>query len=208
MKHLIFFLLILFSYQIYAEDIFLAQFKTLNPQVNGTLSGSTSFWIKDDRLVTYSRLFAGAPKTWHMQNVYLGKRCPGTSDDLNLDGYLDVVESALVVGNIIVPLDGDISSQMAGLNIYPVADDFGGYFYEKDTKYSLFTNDLKDTDPVPGDNIVKLGRNDKFSFEGKVVMVQGTSTEIEVPATVSSYGEIPVFKTLPIACGVIKKISR
>ena len=58
----------------------------------------------------------------------------------------------------------------------------------------------------PHDNIVKLRRNEKLVLEGKVVLIQGVSKDIVFPETVGSYGEVPHYKTLPIACGFLKKI--
>lgn len=198
--------LLAFSGITYAEEIYLAQFKTLNMQVNGTIGGSMSVYKKDDQIMAFSRLFAGAPEMWHMQNIYTGNRCPDQNDDLNLDGYIDINEAATVVKNIIVPLDGDINTQLSGLNLFPLADIYGTYFYEKEGRYSTLLKDLKAPDPDLTDNLVKLGRNDRLNFEGKVVLIQGASKDYVYPETVTSYGEVPVFKSLPIACGVIRKI--
>lgn len=199
-------MLLTLSGMAHAEEIYLAQFKTLNSQVNGTLGGSVSIYKKDDKLFAFSRLFAGSPEMWHMQNIYTGSRCPEMTDDLNFDGFIDINEAAKIVKNIIIPLDGDINSQLAGHNIFPLADIYGSYFYEKEGRYSTMLKDLKAEDSDPTDNLVKLGRNEKLNFEGKVVLLQGSSKDFAFPETVGSYGEIPVFKTLPIACGILKKI--
>lgn len=205
MKDLISTLLLGLTCQAFAEEIYLAQLKTLNGHVNGTLSGSITLDKTDDKFLAFSRLFAGSPETWHMQNIFTG-RCPDERDDINLDGYLDVNESAVALKNILIPLDGDLNSQLAGLNIFPVADIYGSFFYEKEAKFSSLMKDLKNPDPDPNDNIVKLGRNEKLVLEGKAVLIQGVSKDIVFPETVGSYGEVPQFKTLPIACGVFKKI--
>lgn len=205
MKYLISALLLGFGSHVFAEEIYLAQLKTINAHVNGTLGGSVTLDKSNDEFLAYSRLFAGAPETWHMQNVYTG-RCPDERDDTNLDGFIDIHEAAAVLKNILIPLDGDLNSQMGGFNIFPVADIYGSYFYEKEAKYSSLLKDLKNPDPEPTDNIIKLGRNEKLVLEGKVVLFQGVSKDIIFPETVGSYGEVPQHKTLPIACGVFKKI--
>lgn len=205
MRFLFGLLILILSSPSFAEEIYLAQFKTINGHVNGVLSGSVTLDKFDDRFLVYSRLFAGAPDTWHMQNIYTG-RCPELKDDTNFDGYIDVNEAGAAVKNIIIPLDGDINSQMSGLNAFPVADIYGSYFYEKEAKYSVLLKDLKSEDTNPEDNIIKLGRNDKLVLEGKIVLIQGVSKDMTFPETVGSYGEVPHFKTLPIACGVFKKI--
>ena len=121
MKYFLSALLLGFTCQVFAEEIYLAKLKTLNGLVNGTLAGSITLNKRDDKFLVFSRLFAGTPVTWHMQNVYTG-RCPDEKDDTNLDGYLDINEASLALKNIIIPLDGDLNSQMAGLNLFPVAD--------------------------------------------------------------------------------------
>lgn len=189
MRSLISCLLLGFSFSTFAEEIYLAQFKTLNGHMNGTISGSATFNKVEDKVYVFSRLFAGTPETWHMQNIYTG-RCPSESDDTNFDGTIDINEAAPVVKNIIIPLDGDINSQMGGMNIYPVGDLYGSYFYEKEAKYSIIMKDLKSPDTNPEDNIIKLDKNEKLILEGKVVLVQGTLLD----------------KTLPIACGTFRKI--
>lgn len=190
MRSLVSFLILAFSINTFAEEIYLAQFKTINGHLNGTISGSATFNKIEDKVYIFSRLFAGTPETWHMQNIYTG-RCPEDSDDTNVDGTIDIHEASLVVKNIILPLDGDINSQLGGMNIYPVGDIYGTYFYEKEGKYSAIMKDLKSPDTNPEDNLVKLGKNEKLILEGKVVLVQGTLHD----------------KTLPIACGTFRKIK-
>lgn len=189
MRYLVIFIIFAISFNTYAEEIYLAKFQTLNGHFNGTISGSTTFNKIEDKVYVFSRLFAGTPETWHMQNIYTG-RCPDERDDTNFDGTIDINEAAFVVKNIIIPLDGDINSQMGGMNIYPVGDMYGSYFYEKEAKYSNMMKDLKSPDTNPDDNIIKLEKNEKLILEGKVVLVQGTSVD----------------KTLPIACGTFRKI--
>lgn len=201
-------LLGLLTTNLMAEEIYLAQFKTLNQQINGKIAGSVSLWIKEDKLVAYTRFFAGHPGVVHRQNVYLGKRCPEARDDINGDGYLDIVETGLVMNNIIIPLDGDLSSQMKGINLHPVGDQYGSYFYEKETRYSTFLKDLKAPDLFPEDNIVKLGRNEKLNLEGKSILIQGVAENSAIPDTVLSHGEVPAFKTLPVACGQFRKVLK
>jgi hypothetical protein len=189
-----------------AQVIFMAKLKTLNPETNGILVGSTTIYVKDDQLLSYVRLFAGAPKAWHMQNVYLGNRCPTIDDDLNKDGFIDIAEGNNVWGNVLIPLDGNLNSQASGLNTFPVADDYGAYFYEKEASFSSFLKDLRSPDLNPGDNIAKLKPNESWNLEGKVMVIQGVANQ-PFPETVTTYGLFYAYQTLPIACGVFIRLQ-
>jgi hypothetical protein len=189
------------------EGIYLATFETLNPHVNGTLPGSATFFRQGDKLFSYVRLFAGGPRAWHQQKVYLGNRCPTMADDSNGDGYIDILEAEAVVGQIIIPLDADISSQQSGRNFYPLGDLSGSYFYERITSFNRFFSDLKSLDKDPNDNLAKLAPEEGFDFIGKVVMIQGTADTIEYPLSVQSTNRHRPHQTLPIACGIFKKVE-
>ncbi len=199
-----FFLIIFcFSSNLFAQEIYLAKFETLNPQVNGKLAGSTTVYITNDQLLIYVRLFAGAQNTWHQQNIYLGNRCPTMTDDTNNDGVIDILEANQVLGSIILPLDGDLNSQMSGINTYPVGNLYGSYFYEKEARYSYVLRDLKSIDQNPNDNITKLGRNQNLILKGKAVLIQGVGSHLLLPETVVTFGNRQNFQTLPIACGIL-----
>ncbi len=189
------------------EGHYMAKFITLNPQVNGTLPGSASFYVEEDKLTAYLRLFAGGPQAWHRQALYSGSRCPTIADDTNGDGFIDVLEGEKVWGKIILPLDADISTQKAGQNFYPVGDLSGSYYYERFASLPRVLKDLRSEDPNPEDEIMKIGPNEPFNFEKKVVVVQGVVQSVSLPATVATSGRRLAFQTLPITCGVIWKVT-
>lgn len=184
-----------------------AQFMTLNPHVNGTIPGSANFFRKENNIFAYVRLFAGGVKAWHMQNVYTGSRCPNLSDDKNGDGFIDILEAEQAVGKILIPLDSDISSQNSGRRFYPLADASGSYQYERMTSINSMLRDLQGEDKDPADDFVKLAANEGMSFEGKVVLIQGVSENVVLPESVGSKTRLAAFQTLPIACGIFKKIT-
>lgn len=181
-----------------------AKFFTLNPQVNGTIPGSLTLFRDGDKLMTYVRLFAGKPKAWHMQGIFLGRRCPDLGDDVNRDGFIDIEEAMRATGEMIVPLDANMNSQTAGMNFYPVADLSGYYHYERVASFERMFEDLRKEDKNPDDHIAKLGPDDKFGFTGRVFMVLGVSEDTVLPETVAGLGRRRAFQTLPITCGIIK----
>lgn len=189
------------------DGFYLATFQTMNTHLVGTIPGSASFTRKEDRLFVWLRLFAGAPKAWHMQAVYTGTRCPTMSDDTNGDGFIDIVETQAVVGKVLIPLDSDPGTQASGRAFYPLGDLSGSYHYERVVSFNRFFRDLQSEDHEAADNIVKLAAGEGLQIEGKVVVIQGITEETELPETVATFGRHRAFQTLPIACGVYQKVT-
>lgn len=189
------------------DGLYQAKFVTLNPQVNGTIPGSFTFYRKDDRVMIYGRLFAGYPKAWHQQYIHIGSRCPTAQDDLNGDGFIDIVEARKVLGKIIIPLDSDPGSQASGARFFPLGDLSGSYHYERVVSFKRLFRDLKAPDKNPDDEIMKLQPDQGFSIEGRAVIVHGVADTVEFPETVQSAGRFQAYQTLPIACGVFRKVT-
>lgn len=186
---------------------YLAKFSTLNPHVVGTIPGSAQFIREDNRLSTFVRLFAGSPSIAHFQNVHSGNRCPTMNDDTNGDGFLDIQETLNVVGPVIIPLDWDIGSQLAGNRSWPKAFPNGSYEYTKTTSFDRFWDDLKSEDKNSEDNIAKLSPDESLVLEGKVVIIQGVDETKTLPSTVAGYKQWTNFQTLPIVCGVLARYT-
>ncbi|MGE3610146.1 MAG: hypothetical protein AB7I27_11205 [Bacteriovoracaceae bacterium] len=190
-----------------ADSMFMASFTTLNPHIVGTIPGSATVKRNDNKLYVYSRIFAGAPKAWHQQNIHSGTRCPTPQDDANGDGYIDIEEAFNVVGKILIPLDADISSQKSGKNFFPLGDLSGSYSYERVTSFNSVLNDLRSTDPDANDDFAKISPDENLIIEGKVVMIQGVNDDVEFPETVATHQKHQTFQTLPIACGIFKEVT-
>ncbi len=189
------------------DGIYRAKFITLNPQINGTIPGSLTLYRKEDRLITFVRLFAGGPRAWHQQGIYRGKRCPTLADDTNKDGIIDIVEAMKVVGKMIIPLDANMNSQMSGRNFFPIGDMSGYYHYERVSSFRRLFSDLRTEDFDSEDNISKLEPDEKFSFARRIVLVQGVIEETVLPETVAGLGKRKPFQMLPITCGIIQKVT-
>ena len=188
------------------EGHYQAKFITLNPQLNGTIPGSANFFRKDEKIYAYVRLFAGGVRAWHQQFVYTGNRCPEKKDDINQDGFIDIIEAEKVLGKILIPLDSDIGSQSSGRRFFPLGDLSGYYHYERITNFQRFFSDLKAEDNDLTDDMVKLPSGKGLDFVGKAVLIQGVIETIDFPATVASKGRFRPFQTLPVACGIFEKI--
>lgn len=151
--------------------------------------GAATFKLVDDELQV-SVVLDDDQAVTHRQALHLGTRCPTLADDSNGDGFVDYDEAQRVVGQTLIPLDSDLSSQAAGENIYLRGP---AMTYNKIASLSKINSEL-----VAGK---------KMGFEGRVVIVHGTSLQPHLPTSLASYkGEAPHL-SLPIVCGILKKID-
>jgi len=185
---------------------YLAIFETVNQEVTGKITGAFTFSRDtfEDELIADVRLTNSGSELIHSQNIRLGTRCPTREDDLNLDGVIDAKEGEEVYGRILIPLDGDLSSQSSHDGEFPVSDLYGNYIYSRLTKFSTFIKDLKSEDESEG--YVKLKRSEPLYIEGMVVIIHGADEAVELQLTARGAQRLGAHQALPIACGVINKI--
>jgi hypothetical protein len=111
-------------------------------------------------------------------------------DDLNGDGHIDRNEFIGKAGQVILPLDGDLSSQELGRSFSLR----GNFLYQRSTSYYLMLFDLHLPDELLNDHIVKL-KEEHLQLEKKVVAVY-LQRAPELPTEIS--------REVPIACGILK----
>lgn len=139
--------------------------------------------------------------TQHIQHIHVGTRCPVSEDDTNSDGYIDAIEVKAAVGEAIVPLDDDLSSQSNGEN-FP-----NGPFinYSESTSYTSMMADLHLPDTNTSDEVIKLELDENLNLEGKTILIHGVSPSTELPNTVQTNNGLTPQESLPILCGVITR---
>lgn len=157
--------------------------------LNGELSVKT--YLDDDSQVL------------HAQNIYSGSKCPTLSSDKNGDGIIDINELQSSAGSPIIPLDSDLSSQQNGYPIYPKGSSFT---YVEKAKVRDFINDLYSSNNTLVDGYIKLQSGMPFNFEKRVIIILGTSDINRVPSTVASLKDQPRNISVPIVCGILKRI--
>ncbi|WP_408095939.1 hypothetical protein ACJVC5_12925 [Peredibacter sp. HCB2-198] len=184
-----------------------ALLKPVNPTLAKDLNGSLTIVRERNEFIADVRFSAGPSSILHVQNIHVGKRCPTIEDDLNRDGYIDAVEGAEVYKEIIVPLDEDLNSQRMGWGTFPVADEYGYYFYSQVANFEKLMSDLKDEDINLQDDFAKLAPTETLQLTGNVVIITGVSKDIPLPETVAPRGRLTNFQAIPVACGVIQKLT-
>lgn len=179
--------------------------------MNTTLGhiGSAGIHRSYDSFKAFVKVYIGEKGVYHRQAIHLGSRCPNVSDDINGDGYVDLREAHFVVGNVIIPLDGDLDTQLEGSGWYPQGNGVaGGYFYERTTSFSRLFEDLRDVDPNSVDMTEKIPYDEGLSLHKKVVLVLGISTSTRLPDSIDTMAGLGRHASLPIACGVLTRSDR
>lgn len=175
--------------------------KPLNTKV-GSYSGKLSINIMDNQF--WARMVFQGPRTGSMSSQYIhfGNRCPSIKDDINGDGYLDFIEAHAIIGEILIPLDTVLETQLKGMNLFPKLRRDNSYYYSEATNFSRMMDDLRGEDIFPEDKMGKL-QDSHLSLDARVVLVYGINEDRPLPNSVGSYDGYPAQSSLPIACGVI-----
>lgn len=187
---------------IYATDLW-----PVNTNLQFLKVGAAAVERDGDNFTAHVKLIYGAKDAPYKQAIYTGRRCPTLNDDLNHDLYIDIQEALIALGKITIPLDGNLDSQLGGINDYPVGDAVAGKFnYKVSASFQRLFADLKDQDPNPNDLITKI--TEGITFPGRVILIQGTNETTFLPTTVASTEGESMFRTLPVACGVLWKVDK
>ena len=189
-----------------ASGLFMANLTTLNPGVNGTVPGTAVIIREGEKFQVFVKASPGGAGVWHQQNVHVGSRCPTAADDKNGDGLIDIEEGQQVWGNVLIPLDADLSTQDAGRGRYPVGDEAGNYFYERFTNYDVLYRDLISEDRNTNDNVSKLVG--PLHLNNLVIVILGSNKDVTIPGTVASRSPHSTEQSFPIACGVFRQVTQ
>ena len=169
---------------------FRAILRPMNNQLSGFLpTGFAEVKMMDDQF-TVKTLLDDDAKVPHMQSIHLGTRCPALADDKNGDGLIDINEAIAVSGDVLIPLDSDLSSVEEGAGIYPMG---GGFTYSRTASLSKVESD------------VRARINQNLNMSGRVVLIHGVANGTQMPATVTVKETMSQAASIPIVCGVLKK---
>jgi len=179
-----------------------ADLKPLNSDVTGySPEGTANIYIKGDSVVFTVTMAHVPPGIMHLQHLhgFLEDKealCPTMAQDTTGDSVLDMVEIEQVVGEALIPLNGDPDALNPDAKTFPVADSLGTYSYKATVSMAALKKNLKD----------KFGI-DKPNFEKRVFVIHSIDTSAALPATVQSLPGVPAQVTIPIACGKVVAIK-
>jgi plastocyanin len=172
--------------------VFSGALSNLNPS-ESIAAGNAQIVIEDDHVGIRLRGNGFFPNTPHAASIHKGTQCPTIADDTNGDGYIDAVEAAAVTDQVLVPLDGDLSSPSARSDYHPLADVNGSLDFISGGAYSSIQQGL--------------GLNIPLDFNQTVIVVHGTDPNAILPSTVQGLPGLNANDSLPVACGTLFQIS-
>ncbi len=187
------------------EGRYQAKLFTMNSSLSGLASGLANIQLIGGELSIKIEMFNTPSRMIHAQKIYSATECPKTIHDSNDDGFIDPLEASRVLGGVLIPLDGDLNSQLAGEDISPLSNGLGYYHYYQEAYFSSFLDDLLAPDINFKDDIIKLSLKEKFTLSGKVIVIQGVSEDLYLPGSIQRLGEGSEYGTFPIACGKIER---
>jgi hypothetical protein len=155
-----------------------------------TAHGVAVIHQKGDNITVVIAVKGVTPKTLHPQHIHAGTTCPNSSDDVNHDSFVDVIEGLPKYGPILIPLDSNLNSFDASLD-FPVSNAEGSYLYNASASKAHLERELKEA--------LRLG--------DRHVVIHGIDPASPLPASVQSLPGLPAWATLPVACGQLHKVG-
>ena len=193
--------------QVPDEGAHRANLVPINTNVSFDAFAEALITIEGDQITVRVDAFGTSESTTHIQNIFVGPRCPTSSADVNGDLIVDVLEATASFGLILIPLDGDLENQLSGNTTYPASDAAGYYTYNMTGSFSKMLDELRVPDQDFSDPYVKLVPGESLSLTGRVVVIHGVPDSTILPDSVGTITGATRNASLPIACGVIQKIS-
>jgi hypothetical protein len=162
--------------------------RPINTHVSKIVSGNADFEARGDDL-SINLYLDDAPDTSHFQTIHMGNECPLQNDE-NGDGLIDINEVSARSGEILLALNDKVDPAIGFQGVFPSGN---SYSYEK--RVSILKLE---------ESLASEGR--EFKLAGKVVLIFGAPSTIELPASVATLPESSPQASLPIACGIIERV--
>lgn len=179
----------------------------LNKSLSQETIGKVEIKIEADEVLMETNVAGTHAGVKHFQHIMTGGECPTMVNDLNQDLVLDVKEAETVTGKIFIPIDADLSEQLAGMDFGPISNSTGSFVYRRSTTLSHLLSDLRMPDPDVLDSVVKLLPEDDLNLAGKLILIYGVAPETNLPLTVANLPLQPIHLSVPIACGVLTRVT-
>jgi len=183
------------------QGVFRTILNSMNSDVAGPTIGTATIDVAEDVVTVDVNMTSVGSSMSHGQYIMGFGKCPTIEDDTNGDGYIDIVESIATTSKALIPLDGDINSQVGGITDFPSADATFSYNYQKTGSLAAMDADLHLPLPAPSDFIEKLSETERLTFTGRHVLILGVPSSIVLPSTVATVQGFNRNTTLPVACG-------
>ncbi len=160
-----------------------------------TTRGTATVTLKGDDVTVQIMVNGVTPLTLHPQHIHAGTNCPTAAQDVNGDGFVDVIEGLPKYGPVLVSLDSTINTGASSDLDFPIAGADGSYTYSATGSRQHIQDEIR--------TALKLGT--------RHVVIHGISSDanaMPLPSTVASLPGLPAWATLPVACGELYLSSK
>jgi hypothetical protein len=187
--------------------IYRASLFQINPQQEFSVaSGNAEIVLhEEDNRVEITLLGLGLDGVSHPAFIWSDRGCPSRAADANDDGVVDIAEGRIAYGNILLPLDGDITTQQ----MEPVGFPFGtAPIYGSSAVMIDVLNAIGGPDTNVNDFFVPLDLGEDLGLDRRTIVVHGVAPQTLVarPLAAGMQG-LNLPSTLPILCGTLQLIS-
>ena len=182
-------------------EAYVANIKEINPQLTkDEVSGEAIFIVADGQLSITLAVKGVAPNLMHLQHIHGfmnggASTFPPASADTNGDGIIDLMETHEYTGKTLIPFNGAPIDLEIKSDSYPVANKDGLLTYQMTIPLDKLEAAVK-----------KQYGIDKLVLENCVIFIHGIPESQKLPTSVQSLPGVPAYITVPIACGVIKRL--
>jgi hypothetical protein len=181
-----------------------AIFSTLNSQVVSEANVDSSITINEEDIMVDIDGEEVPMNVTIRQYIYSGNSCPSQEADTNNDGYIDYQELLAQSGQILIPLNNDLSAQEAGSQ-FPSSGSSGSYTYEESASLEDLISNLREPDTDPDDDMTRLSPDERLNLGGRVLVIHGVDRSTSLPESVQTRDGLSAQESLPIACSVIQR---
>lgn len=179
--------------------LYTADIMALNANKIGSAAhGTARFEETEDTLTISIEMFDTPANTAHWEHFHgfpdgQEAHCATSAQDVNGDGYVDLLETEPVSGTTMVAFDDAPENMDIPHDRYPVADANGHFAYTK----VVPLNTLRD-------NFEKAFGSRDLELDKRVIYIHGVPNDLKLPDTVAGMvGCFDAHVTLPIAVGKI-----
>ena len=171
-------------------------------KIGSSAHGTATFEVTADQLTIQIEMFDTPANTEHWEHFHgfpdgRPAAIATEANDINHDGFVDLMETETTSGTTMVPFDDAPENMDIPHDRYPVADDRGYFAYTKQVPLKTLTTNFEQA----------FGSAD-LQLDKRVVYIHGVPANLNLPDTVAGMvGHFDAHVTLPIAVGKIEKVS-
>ncbi len=196
------------------RQVFTAQLNPLNVAYNASglaATGTVTIVVDGTNFGVYSTQQGLDPNVVHVAYIHANNACPTANSDTNGDGVTDALETNVVSGAPIIPLDFSLNTYTTdlaralvsgGSTLFPTADSTGALTYIGSGTLSTVQAEAFRTNPTQNGTAESQWDPAQWS-----VVVSGVDTSVTLPSTVQAATGLTANESLPVACGVVVQQS-